>query len=170
MQRSYQGKDRFTSLHESSGDLNSMYSLQRSENDNVRAIAKQVTSFLAGHSNRRRPNEPPLIIISFDEAEALIQGPEAASWTLYSELQHVLHQLKYSQIFCLFLSTTTEFNLFSTESSLNQSARIVSYVHRSLAPITEIGLDQLAIPVIARKTTLEEVTSLSFIAHLGRPL
>lgn len=111
----------------------------------------------------------PLLVLLFDESHCLTEQPPSERWTLFSELRHVLRLLNGLAIFSLFLSTACTFHLFSPESQLDMSARVINQQLKLLPPITETGFDELAIPV-KEGVTLDYVATEKFMCHLGRPL
>jgi hypothetical protein len=112
----------------------------------------------------------PLVILSFDEPFILIDGAKEAEWSLYSELCRILQRLDTNPIFSLFLSTAWNFRLLSPDMKHDPSSRVTNERLRPFHPITEISYDCLAKPAKEDSFTLDQVTQMDWIAHLGRPL
>ena len=125
---------------------------------------QRLTDFL-GYSQIK---SPPPIILSFDEVHELTQQ-QPGGWSIYSEIHRILRHLKDYHVFVLFISTAGKFHPF-TPNTVPDSSRILKTPLRTLPPITELSFDELALPVQEDKTRLEDVTTDSFMAHLGRPL
>jgi hypothetical protein len=109
----------------------------------------------------------PLIIFAFDEFHILTDAPRGQSWSVFSELCSVLHELHYQPIFSLFLSTSGQFHRFSQS---DPSPHLTHLDTSPLHPITEISFDDLAYPAEEHHVKLSDVTEIKWISHLGRPL
>jgi hypothetical protein len=59
---------------------------------------------------------------------------------------------------------------FTPDALHDMSTRLQEGLLSLIAPFCELGFDQLAEKAIGGKATLEYVSSLSFMAKLGRPL
>ena len=116
---------------------------------------------------------PPALIISFDEAHPLaseekdfVNGP----WSKFSELRRALRVVHLYPCFSLFLSTTGKVSQFMPELKNDPSSRVQKGLLSVIPPFCELEFDQLAKKVISGCSTLEDVSSLEFMASLGRPL
>ena len=112
----------------------------------------------------------PLVVLAFDEAHNIAEFPDNRGWSIYSELCRCLCKLLDLPIFTLYLSTSSEFRLFSLKKQWDPSSRAVLGSRWGLPPITETGFDQLAIRAIENQTTFDEVVEDRWICSLGRPL
>ena len=59
---------------------------------------------------------------------------------------------------------------FTPDALHDMSIRLQEGLLSLISPFCELGFDQLAEKAIGGKATLEDVSSLSFMAKLGRPL
>lgn len=132
------------------------------------------------------PGEPdkesskwPHFVVSFDEAHALTDSSELEPWTTFTELRRGLHKIYPVWGFFFFLSTTGKMYQFTPPTHVDPSLRMQENMFRSMPPITETGFDMLAMKALDVKTGdkewdnlthLEKVTSLRWMAHMGRPL
>ena len=116
---------------------------------------------------------PPVIILSFDEAHSLTV-PERdtvdGSWSKFSELRRALHIVQLYPCFSVFLSTTGKVQQFTPNTPHDRSTRLQEGCVCLLPPFCELGFDQFAEKAISGVTTIEHVSSLGFMAKLGRPL
>jgi hypothetical protein len=115
----------------------------------------------------------PALILSFDEAHILtliekddVDGP----WSRFSELRRALRVIHSYPCFSLFLSTTGKVQQFTPQAWNDVSTRLQEGLLSLITPFCELGFDQLAEKVCSGETTLEDVSSLRFMAKLGRPL
>jgi hypothetical protein len=116
---------------------------------------------------------PPALIISFDEAHPLAKTEKDdidGLWSRFSELRRALRVIHSYPCFSVFLSTTGKISLFMPSPKNEISNRLQTGLLSLIAPFCELGFDQFAEKVITGQTTLEEVSSLKFMALLGRPL
>ena len=116
---------------------------------------------------------PPVIILSFDEAHTLtvperdtVDGP----WSKFSELRRALRIIHLYPCFSVFLSTTGKVQQFTPNALHDMSTRLQEGRLHLIPPFCELGFDQLAEKAISGVTTIEHVSSLGFMAKLGRPL
>jgi hypothetical protein len=88
-------------------------------------------------------------------------------WSRFSELRRALRVIHSFPCFSFFLSTTGKVQQFTPDaiSTLLQEGLL-----SLIPPFCELGFNQLAERAIGGKATLEYVSSLSFMAKLGRPL
>ncbi|KAN0102363.1 hypothetical protein V8E52_012017 [Russula decolorans] len=115
----------------------------------------------------------PLVVLAFDEADALTDNPPNNDWNLFSELRRVLRQIIDLPIFSLFLSTAGRFDKFSPVIRYDPSAgsaRAREPDNRPLDPISEISFDDIAYPASKGTITIHKVVAIDWISHLGRPL
>jgi hypothetical protein len=115
----------------------------------------------------------PLVILAFDEADALTDNPPNNDWNLFSELRRFLRQIIDLPIFSLFLSTAGRFDKFSPVIRYNHSVGSVQVRepdNRPLDPISEISFDDIAYPASKGTITIHKVVAIDWISHLGRPL
>ena len=115
----------------------------------------------------------PLVILAFDEAHTLTdrEGDREMAWSNFSELRHVLRALHRFPLFSLFLSTTGKISQFASAKDEDVSRRVIRGQLALIQPFTDLGFDTLAKPVsLEDDWELENVTTDSHIAHLGRPL
>ena len=91
----------------------------------------------------------PLIIFAFDDAHVLANNPTTDSWNIFSELRHILRKIYKLPIISLFISKAGKFNPSS--------------------PISEISFDDLAHSALEDTVTLDRVTHVDWMSHLGRP-
>ena len=115
----------------------------------------------------------PLVILAFDEAHTLTdrEGDREVAWSNFSELRHVLRALHRFPLFSLFLSTTGKISQFTSAKDEDVSRRVIRGQLALIQPFTDLGFDTLAKPVsLEEDWDLENVTTDSHIAHLGRPL
>jgi hypothetical protein len=138
-----------------------------------RDAGEALCRFIDEHSFLDVKNGPrqPLVILSFDEADALTDNPPEKEWNLFSELRRVLRQIDEFQIFSLFLSTTAgRFDKFSPIIRADPSARYREPDNRPLDPISEISFDDVAYPALTGTVPIDKVVTIDWISHLGRPL
>jgi len=142
--------------------------------DEVGSAGKKLKGFvdprnvLEGNPNTHMRR--PFVIFSFDEAHELTKCKPNENWSIYIELRHSFTYLDELPFFFLFLSTSGKFRDPTPETRWGPSTRIADDSHLTLPPITETGFDQFAFTAIEGQTTLEEVMTNRWIAHLGRPL
>lgn len=135
---------------------------------------------------RSLPGEPdkesdrwPSFVVSFDEAHVLNYLDESGVWTAFTELRRCLHKLYPVWGFFFFLSTAGRMYQFYLLAHADPSRRMQENMFRVMPPITETAFDKLALVDLDAKTgdeewddlpPLEKITSLRWMAHLGRPL
>ena len=114
----------------------------------------------------------PVLVLSFDEAHPLaeVHDDPMGRWSNFSELRRALRIIHLYPFFSLFLSTNGKVNQFMPQPQDDNSNRIQKGLVRAIPPFCELGFDQLAEKIIHRKTTIEEVASLKYMATLCRPL
>lgn len=113
------------------------------------------------------------IFITFDEAHTLKDSStyNDSKESRFISLRRVLHALRSEPLFSFFLSTTGKVAQFGPSRSKDESNRINDGILVSPRPYIFVGFDQLMGDYKFREgQTLDYVTSLRFIAHLGRPL
>ena len=118
-------------------------------------------------------NYEPAIILSFDEAHCLTvitKDLVDGSWSRFADLQRALRVIHSYPCFSVFLSTTGKVQQFTPDALNDISNRFQEGLLRLMPPFCELGFDQLAEKAVHGQTTLDHVSSLNFIARLGRPL
>jgi hypothetical protein len=117
-------------------------------------------------------NEEPLVILEFDEAHTMTERrSQTPEWSNFSELRRALRSLKNSSLFSVFLSTTGKITQFVSSPSKDLSSRIVAGLLSLNQPYTDLGFDQLARKISHHgSSTIDDITSDAYIAHLGRPM
>jgi hypothetical protein len=134
--------------------------------------AYRLCRFIDEHRFLDPENGPrrPLVVLAFDEADALTDNPPNQDWNLFSELRRVLRQTNELPIFSLFLSTAGRFDKLSPVIRSDPSARAREPDNRPLDPISEISFDDIAYPALKGTITINKVVAIDWISHLGRPL
>ena len=115
----------------------------------------------------------PLVILAFDEAHTLTdrEGDREDAWSNFNELRYVLRALHRFPLFSLFLSTTGKISQFTSAEDEDVSRRVTRGQLALIQPFTDLGFDTFANSVsLEDYWYLENVTTGSHIAHLGRPL
>ena len=116
---------------------------------------------------------PPAMILSFDEAHSLtvVETDDVDGlWSRFGELRRALRVIHSYPCFSVFLSTTGKVQQFTPNALHDVSTRLQEGLLFLIPPFCELGFDQLAAKAISGETTLEHVSSLTFMAKLGRPL
>jgi len=133
----------------------------------AKAIAKSATQFEAAvekHTTNR------LIIMYFDESHTLFDDPLGDGASRYAALCKALDCLYKTNIFSLFLSTSSNISRFAPPMGDAFSAR-TSRVDGLQPPITELPFDcHYSFPISPAHYTLEMSGELSFMCRFGRPL
>jgi hypothetical protein len=112
------------------------------------------------------------IFIAFDEAHTLAEATTTvAKESFFIVLRRVLAVLKRCPLYSFFLSTG-KITQFARPRGQDSSTRINRGDLKSPRPYIYLGFDQLMQErkVFDRWKTLDDVTSLECIAHMGRPL
>ncbi|KAI0301711.1 hypothetical protein B0F90DRAFT_1816914 [Multifurca ochricompacta] len=112
------------------------------------------------------------IYVMFDEAHSLTNPfSEHDSRSPFTELRRTLRVFVKKPIWSFFLSTTGKITQFSQSRSADPSNRIRLGELLTPGPYIYLGFDQLMeTRKISKRNTLEDVTLLECIAHMGRPL
>jgi hypothetical protein len=113
------------------------------------------------------------IFIMFDEAQMLEETFEDdGSESLFIVLRRALSSVLPSSLFTFFLSTTGTITPFIHSRDQDPSSRISTGTRSTPRPYIHLGFDQLMQKrkIFERWNTLEGVTSLECVAHMGRPL
>ncbi|EAU82803.2 hypothetical protein CC1G_11320 [Coprinopsis cinerea okayama7 len=115
--------------------------------------------------------EDAIAVLSFDEAHELalpnLSGP--SSVTMWAQIRKGLRAVRKLNVVGLYLSTSGKYKRIVPEPDI--SSRVLKEERILLPPFTELGLNQLALPLSSDgPITLQEVTTLEYVAHLGRPL
>ncbi|KAH9173206.1 hypothetical protein EDB89DRAFT_2068954 [Lactarius sanguifluus] len=120
-------------------------------------------------ANRKRRVD---IFLAFDEAHTLTDCYDDQEESRFVVLRRALSSiLSHSPLFSFFLSTSSKITQFGQSRGHDNSDRINSGCMTTPRPYIYVGFDQLVQNrKVRRGSTLDDVTSLDFIAHLGRPL
>lgn len=111
------------------------------------------------------------IFVIFDEAHTLTGCYDDRKESRFVVLRRVLSALTTQPLFSFFLSTTGKVTQFGQPRGHDASDRINDGCLASPRPYIFVGFDLLVGDrKIRRGMTLNDVTTLDFIAHLGRPL
>jgi hypothetical protein len=138
----------------------SSFCLPKPHKGELQDAGEKLVNFIFSQKGLRWENElrRPIVILAFDEAHQLASN--IGSYSVLSELRHVLRELHELPIFTLFISTSA--------SKFNYSLK-PNYIN-DLPPIIATSFDALAYPVEEGVTTLDEVAQDKWMCHLGRPL
>jgi hypothetical protein len=113
------------------------------------------------------------VFIAFDEAHPLTDlWDQTTGLSNYIDFRRALQVFSASSLFTFFLSTTGKTSQFLPPRAQDPSGRVNQGTFTSPRPFIELGFDQLMCnrKVLEKYKTLEQVTSLECIAHMGRPL
>jgi len=126
----------------------------------------------AGCSSREEPALPDVYIM-FDEAHPLTDpfNPNQKG-SHFFELRRALRVFSGESLFTFFLSTTGKISQFNPPRDRDPSNRMNHGELETPRPFIYLGFDQLMVnrKIFDKFKTLDEVTSLDCIAHMGRPL
>ena len=115
----------------------------------------------------------PDIFIMFDEAHPLMEPftPTDAQCHFFA-LRHVLRIFYDVPMFTFFLATTGKISQSTPPRQFDPSERINQGTLTTPNPFILLGFDQLmkSRKIFDKYKTLDDVTSLECIAHMGRPL
>ena len=111
------------------------------------------------------------IFVSFDEAHTLTDCYDNHNESLFVVLRWALSALSDEPLFSFFLSASSRVMQFGQPRGHHTSDHINDDYLASPRPYIFVGFDQLVQNhKIKRTTTFDDVTTLDFVAHLGRPL
>jgi hypothetical protein len=112
------------------------------------------------------------VFIAFDEAHTLAESVDDQKESRFVVLRRELCSLSTQPLFLFFLSTNGKVTQFGQPRGHDPSNRINYGTLTTPRPYIYLGFDQLMRnrKVFSRWKTLEDVTSLECIAHMGRPL
>ncbi|KAH8991830.1 hypothetical protein EDB83DRAFT_2534946 [Lactarius deliciosus] len=113
------------------------------------------------------------VFLVFDEAHPLTRPFESEGMqSHFVELRRALRVLSDESLFTFFLSTTGKISQFSPPRGRDASHRMNDGELKTPTPFIYLGFDQLMRDrkVFDKYKTLDDVTSLECIAHMGRPL
>lgn len=116
---------------------------------------------------------PPLVVLAFDEAHILSVKKhqfDTGYFSKFSELRRALRALNELPIFSVFLSTTGSIQSITPPAEFDDSGRVQKSDLVLLPPFTELGFDQMAKEISDGALTIEEVSTVTFMVHFGRPL
>ena len=109
--------------------------------------------------------------IVFDEAHTLADSYDEDKESRFVVLRRVLGALSTSPLFSFFLSTAGKVTQFGQPRGQDESDRINRGEFVAPRPYVAVGFDQLSyLHKFRQGQTIQDVTSLRFISHLGRPL
>jgi hypothetical protein len=132
-----------------------------------------LTKLCARLGSAGRSNVFPEVFIVFDEAH-LLTKPFNATTTRndFSELRRALGPLPKETLFTILLSTTGKISQFTPAKGQDPSNRMNDGTLTIPTPFIWLGFDQLMgnHKIFGKIKTLDDVTSLDCIAHMGRPL
>ena len=124
-------------------------------------------------SNRKKDTVFLEVFIVFDELHALTKTfkPTTTRNDL-AELRQALRTLLKETLFTFFLSTTGKISQFTPPHDYDPDNRIYKFPLTIPTPFIWLGFNQLMgkHKIFEKYKTLEHVTSLDCIAHMGRPL
>ena len=110
------------------------------------------------------------VFMAFDEAHTLANTIDGSESRII-QLRRVLSHLNKSPLYAFFLSTAGNVTQFGHVGSLDQSSRVQRGDLRLPKPYIYLGFDQLMKRYkFSPKKTLHDVTSMEYVAHMGRPL
>ncbi|KAI0267789.1 hypothetical protein BC834DRAFT_58548 [Gloeopeniophorella convolvens] len=115
----------------------------------------------------------PDIIITFDEAHELTKKFGAgSSLSNFTQLRRALRMLHEGSAYAFFLSTDSKISEFAPTQHSDSSNRVLDGDLFLDRPFSALGFDQLMTSrkIGAAFKTIEDVTSMECIAHMGRPL
>jgi hypothetical protein len=115
----------------------------------------------------------PDIFIVFDEAHPLTTPFEdKGTWSHFVQLRRALRVFTEMSLFTFFLSTTGKISQFTPPRDRDASYRMNDGRLKTPHPFIFLSFDQLMgnRKIFDKYKTLEDVTSLECIAHMGRPL
>jgi hypothetical protein len=113
------------------------------------------------------------VFILFDEAHQLTAAfSQTDARSNFAAIRQVLQTLNNEPMFTFFLSTTGKILQFTPPRHLDASDRINKGTLNTPPPFVHWGFDLLMKnrKIFDKYTTLDDVTSLDCIAHMGRPL
>ncbi|KAI0275350.1 hypothetical protein BC834DRAFT_45359 [Gloeopeniophorella convolvens] len=139
-------------------------SLNEAEENLLKKKVLAVKDVLLANSVNPRKSHVPDIFITFDEAHELMNEYARPLPSNFSELRRVLRMLHGGSSFVFFVSTDSKISEFAPTRPDPSEALPT--------PFSAIGFDQLmdSHKIGMRFCTIEEVTSVESIAHMGRPL
>ncbi|THH14260.1 hypothetical protein EW146_g6062 [Bondarzewia mesenterica] len=112
----------------------------------------------------------PVFVLTFDEAQTLIEHEETRRWSSMAELRNTFHRFSSNGIpgFFVFLSTASKVDWFTRPILPHVLGRIVLH---SLPPFTDLSFDQFAFEnPLQEGGTLLDTASDEHMVTLGRPL
>ncbi|KAH9176091.1 hypothetical protein EDB89DRAFT_1882102 [Lactarius sanguifluus] len=114
----------------------------------------------------------PDVFVAFDEAHQLTIPFDESDQSNFVELQRALQTFLTAPLFTFFLSTTGKISQFTPPRGYDNSNRMDDSRLKIPRPFIYLGFDQLMISrkILDTYRTLQDVTSLDCIAHMGRPL
>ncbi len=125
----------------------------------------------AGESGKRDEG-PAEVFIVFDEAHLLTVPFKNGGGSNFVELRWALQTFRTAPLFTFFLSTTGKVSQFTLPRGYDRSNRMNDGELRIPHPFIYLGFDQLMVcrKILDKYKTLDAITSLDCIAHMGRPL
>jgi hypothetical protein len=112
------------------------------------------------------------VFIAFDEAQTLVESFGGGDESRFVVLRRQLYSLASTPLFVFFLSTTGKITQFCQPHRHDPSSRVKAGTLATPRPYIHFSFDQLMKnrKVMSRWKTLEHVTSMECVAHMGRPL
>jgi hypothetical protein len=110
------------------------------------------------------------VFIAFDEAHPLTKvWDDRSGLSNFTRLKQALSMMSEASLFTFFLSTTGKVLQSMPPRSRDPSNRIVQGPYNTPRAFIELGFDQLmfSVKVLEKYKTLEQVTSLECISHMG---
>lgn len=123
---------------------------------------------------------PIMLFLAFDEAHSLafpttnIQLEGQAPPTTFSEMRRTLRRMTDFPVFSVFLSTTGNIKDFNPPPHADPSGRVFAKRLHLIPPFIEVGFDQMlkadGLEINNGRWQIDEVSTVGFMARLGRPL
>lgn len=112
------------------------------------------------------------VFIAFDEAQTLVESFDGGDESRFVVLRRQLCSLASTPLFVFFLSTTGKITQFCQPRCHDPSNRVKAGILATPRPYIHFSFDQLMKnrKFMSRWKTLEHVTSMECVAHMGRPL
>jgi hypothetical protein len=113
------------------------------------------------------------VFIAFDEAHLLTKiWNDKSGLSNFTILRRALSTISEASLFTFFLSATGEVSQFMPPRNHDPSDRIIHGPYKTPRTFIALGFDHLMLKgkVLEKYKTLEQVTSLECISHMGRPM
>ena len=141
----------------------------------VATVAKALDELITSLGVPPTGTKFPAIFVVFDEAHTLTVYQTRANRTPFIELCSALKDVdavgKGYSFFSFFLSTMSRISKFAMPKDVDDSARMVHEFIPS-RPFSDLGFDHLMHEhkIFDEFKTIEDVTSVECVIHMGRPL